>query len=188
MFLSSFAFFFGSILFKQLYKMIIDRGGLVLSLTRHDMCTHVCVEGETSNIMNKIITSDWIKECCERNKKLDLIAPSERAKLLSVSSNGKNVRRMLGFFEEEDNELHMKLHDLIFCSSDFSNRINLRQYVEQLKDLVLSLITPGGEGYNHKSVVTAIEVKVLLKEIYILLKTLHELGYCLRGRSTWRTS
>lgn len=76
----------------------------------------------------------------------------------------------------------MKLHQLLLCNADMSQKFNIHMFLKGVQRVVRHRPTPG--ALKHVSLTTGPEVKQLVREIYILLKSLHKAGYCLDGLFT----
>ncbi|KAK3123853.1 hypothetical protein QOZ80_8AG0637080 [Eleusine coracana subsp. coracana] len=157
---------------SRLKKLISDMGGVAVSPSKYDMSTHLCVQGDT-NCRPKIITEEWIRDCCQQNT---LLAYDE----VCLENERASIQGVKGFSSDED--IKRKLHQLFLCETDMSlDMKNLTHVLAEMKTKVHTVVTPGS-SYNHKSATTDDYLKLIVRKIYILLKRLSAAGYTLGGK------
>lgn len=180
------------ILFKQVLSKIKALGGQVVSVGEYDTCTHICLGNE----MNKrLIAENWINlsyngddvsippETAEGDKMVTSIG--SRPRRMTVNLNRDiSVRRELfpvsamGIDEEKIRCLHLQLFQ---CMSGESGLVTFAAYARKMRrSFIVSDMCPGTNRDDfHTS--TLLELKLICKEIYLLLKALKKAGYSLAG-------
>jgi len=176
------------ILFKQVSSKIKALGGQEVSVGEYDNCTHVLLGNETHR---SLIAENWIDLSYNGD---DVSIPPEtatsigsRPRRMPVNLNrDSSVRRELfpvsavGINEEKIRCLH---HQLFQCMNDGSSLVTFAAYAQKMRRcFIVSDKCPGtnrDEDDFHRS--TLLELKIICKEIYLLLKALKKAGYSLSG-------
>lgn len=179
-------------------------GGLILDPSDYERCTHICLmeEGDQSAdgkptaemAGKKVVTGQWIFRCCvenaisdnhdSANKQLMLVSTSKKPRPPMRLCQETTVKRRLAFEDEiNEEQIRRRHHNLFFCPENHSsNTSTLAVYAQTMEGKAhIRVFCPGSEDSPAHHTYTALEVKLLVKDLYILLKSLHRAGYSLGG-------